>query len=248
MKQKVKELSDQIKDFFKQIKGIPKQFKEWKKKRKLRYIPVDQDQDLLLSPMKKKDEIISKPAPKAEGKIRTDFDEAFMIIIFGDKGVGKSTFLQNYARNVFSQDSKAPSLGVDFYAKYLIVDKKRYKLQIWHFEDKLRFKVQFLTYAKGAEAGVFLFDITNYDTLAHLDDWLKIVSSILEEGEHFPIIVVGNKLDLNYKREVSPEVGKRMARSRGTNGYIECSTKTGENVEKVFEVIIRFLLSKSIPV
>ena len=232
----------------KERKGFPTKIKKWKKKRKLRYIPVDLNQDLLLSPMKKKDEIISRRAFKAEGKVRTDFDEAFKIIIFGDEGVGKSSFLQKHARNVFSQESKAPSLGVDFYAKYLIVDKKRYKLQIWHFKDEVRFKVQFLTYAKGAEAGIFMFDITNYETLKHLDDWLKIINSILEEGEHFPIIVIGNKLDLNYKREVSPENGKRMARSRGTNGYIECSIKTDENIEKVFEVIIRFLLSKSIPV
>lgn len=222
------------------LRRTNKSLKNWRKKRRLKYIPLETSKDPLIPPISKKETEL-KPKIKRRD-VRTGFDDTFKIVIFGDAGVGKSTYLQNHATNIFSHDKKARALGIDFYTKSVIVDNKRYKLQIWHFKNIGRFKLLYNTYAKGARGGIYMYDISNYLSLKHLDNWLKTVKGDLKAGDHFPILMAGNKLDLTDTREVSEEVGKTMVRSRGVNGFIECSAKTGENVEKSFEAITRLLL------
>ncbi|MHA1318790.1 MAG: hypothetical protein ACTSQ1_03140 [Promethearchaeota archaeon] len=59
----------------------------------------------------------------------------------------------------------------------------------------------------------------------------------------FPIIVVGGKADLVESREVSSAEGIKIAKSRNVNGFIETSSKSGENVEKTFEALTRLMLN-----
>ena len=61
----------------------------------------------------------------------------------------------------------------------------------------------------------------------------------------FPIIVVGGKADLVNDREVSSEEGINIAKSRGVDGFIECSSKSGENVDITFEAITKLMLRHS---
>jgi small GTP-binding protein len=220
--------------------NMRKALKNRRKKRRLKYIPEEVSKDTVVSPISIKIIEVKKKTRKRD--IKTDFDDTFTIIIFGDAGVGISTFLQNHASSVFSNNEKAKTLGINFYSKSVIVDNKRYKLQIWHFKNINRFKLLFRTYAKGARGGIYMYDISNYLSLTHLDNWLKIVKEELKADTNFPVLIVGNKSDLTDNREVSPEVGKTMVRSRGVNGFIECSAQTGENIEKTFESITRMLI------
>lgn len=65
---------------------------------------------------------------------RGDFDQkidyVFKIVLIGDSAVGKSQLLARYARNEFSLDSKA-TIGVEFMARTLVIDRKTIKAQIW---------------------------------------------------------------------------------------------------------------------
>jgi GTPase SAR1 family protein len=55
---------------------------------------------------------------------------------------------------------------------------------------------------------------------------------------------VGNKSDLSETRKVPVDKAIKFAKSRGMNGYIECSFQTGKNVEKIFERLVRIILKK----
>lgn len=68
---------------------------------------------------------------------------------------------------------------------------------------------------------------------------------IKSEQETFPIIVIGNKADLEDKREVSSKKGINIVKSRVVDGFIECSSKTGENVEETFEALTELMLTNS---
>ncbi len=170
------------------------------------------------------------------------YDATFKIVIFGDAGCGKTTLTQRYLTNLFVSDSKM-TIGVDFEVKSLELDEKKVKLQIWDFGGEERFRFLLPTYVKGANGGLFMYDITNYSSLAHIDDWLVVIKKKIDSL--FPIVVVGGKADLADDREISSEEGIKIAQTRDADGFIECSSKTGENVEKSFQALTKLMLQKS---
>ncbi|MGB5912505.1 MAG: Rab family GTPase [Promethearchaeia archaeon] len=172
------------------------------------------------------------------------YDATFKIVIFGDAGCGKTTLTQRFLTNLFVSDSKM-TIGVDFEVKSLEVESKKVKLQIWDFGGEERFRFLLPTYVRGAKGGLFMYDITNYASIAHIDDWLTVIRKEIKVEDEFPIIVVGGKADLSSNREITPDEGIKIAQSRGTDGFIECSSKTGENVEETFEALTRLMINNS---
>ena len=170
------------------------------------------------------------------------YDATYKIVIFGDAGCGKTTLTQRYLTSLFKSDTTM-TIGVDFEVKSLEIDEKKVKLQIWDFGGEERFRFLLPTYVKGANGGLFMYDITNYSSLAHIDDWLTIIKK--ETGSLFPIVVAGGKGDLADQREVSAEEGINISKSRDVDAFIECSSKTGENVEETFETLTKLMLQRS---
>lgn len=63
-------------------------------------------------------------------ELKEKFDYLFKIIIIGDTGVGKSCLLNRYLENKFNALTKH-TVGVEFGMRYINVNQKRIKLQIW---------------------------------------------------------------------------------------------------------------------
>lgn len=168
------------------------------------------------------------------------YDAKLKIIIFGDRGSGSRTLVLRLLTNLFV--SELPEFEMDFELKSLSVDGKKVLVKIWNFGEDERKRFLLPTFARGSQGGLFLYDITNYTSLAHIDDWLSIIRKETRADNSFPILVVGCKADLVEDREVPTADGIKIAQSRNTNGFIETSSKTGENVEKAFEVLTRLML------
>ena len=79
-----------------------------------------------------------------------------------------------------------------------------------------------------------------------MDAWLSLArKEIKSEDTTFPIVVVGNKADLENMREITGETGINIAKSRGVEGFIECSAKTGKNVPELFDALARLMMKRS---
>ncbi len=167
------------------------------------------------------------------------------MVIFGDAGCGKTTMTHRFLTNLFKSDTKM-TIGVDFEVKSLEINGKKVKLQIWDFGGEERFRFLLPTYVRGANGALFMYDVTNYASLAHIDDWLLVVRKEIKlDQDTFPIIVVGGKADLIDDREVTGDEGINIAKSRSVDGFIECSSKTGENVEQTFNALTSIMMQRS---
>ena len=171
-----------------------------------------------------------------------DREGAFKLCIFGDGGVGKTTLVNRYLTKVFDEDIKM-TVGADFYVKDLEVDGKKVVIRIWDFGGEERFKVLLPSFAKGADGGIFMYDITRYTSVKNVDDWLSIFEKNVREKQiQIPIIMVGGKIDLQEKRSVETEDAVELSEKHNLQGYFECSSKTGDRVEDIFESITRKMM------
>ena len=135
------------------------------------------------------------------------------------------------------------TIGVDFKVKNLFVDGQKVKLQILDFGVEERFRFLLPTYVRGALGGIFVYDVTNYSSFAHIDNWLSIVRKEIRAEDKFPIVAVGIVPDEKRERQVSKEKGVKIAKSRKLKGFIECYLKTGKNIDKAFEGLARLILA-----
>ena len=169
----------------------------------------------------------------------------FKVCIFGAGGVGKTTLVQRYVTGHFRESTKM-TIGADILIKELEINNWKVKLQIWDFGGEARFRFFLPPYARGAFAGIFMFDITRYNSLLDFDEWMKIfLKGASFGGKQVPVLMVGGKLDLENRRTVSLEEASYFAQNRNVFKIMECSSKTGENVELIFEVITKEIMENS---
>ncbi len=169
----------------------------------------------------------------------SSFTSTFKIVLFGDSQTGKTTLAHRFLTNLF-KESISMTLGVDFLLKAIKLDGENVKLQIWDFAGEERFRFLFPSYIRGANGAIFMYDITNYGSLAHVDNWFEVLER--EVNYNLPLIFVGGKTDLIHLKEVSTKKAMEVAKSKGADGFIECSSKNGENVHKIFDLLTKLIL------
>lgn len=126
-------------------------------------------------------------------------------------------------------------MGVDIYTKSVIIKGITINLQIWDFVGEIKFRSLLSSYARGSFGGIFMYDITNLSSINNIDIWLDGFKEKLPEWRgKIPIIVVGGKSDLSDKRVVKIEDAVKISKNQIIYNYMECSSKTGENVEELF--------------
>ena len=161
----------------------------------------------------------------------SNFDYLLKYIIIGDPEIGKSTIMERYAHNTFHKDY-IPTIGVDFSNKIIDLNNKTYKIQIWDTSGQEKFGSITTTYYRGCACALVIYDITKRDSFNNVTTWIEKCKNYATEETL--IILVGNKSDLNDKRQVSTEEGEDLADKFGIL-FFEISTITGENVNNVFE-------------
>lgn len=161
-------------------------------------------------------------------------------VMLGCSGSGKSSIVRRYIMDDFINNMD-PSIGAAFDFKYLQTEHGVVKLDVWDTAGQERFNSIMPLYYKRCDIAVIVYDTTSHDTFMKAKTW---ITRIRRETEKEPMfILVGNKVDLG--NHVFIEEAKQYARENNMVFY-ECSAKTGQNVQDIFNVSCYEFISKSI--
>ncbi|MHA1294500.1 MAG: Rab family GTPase [Promethearchaeota archaeon] len=169
----------------------------------------------------------------------------FKLCIFGDGGVGKTTLVNKYLTGLFKPNTRI-TVGVDFHIKKLIIEDINVSLQIWDFAGEDRFRFLLPSYLRGASGGIFMYDITRMSSLKNINEWLDALKQE-QTGviKRIPLLLIGGKADLEEYRSIDSYYAISIAKEKNFHGFAECSAKTGENVELIFETITKIMLENA---
>ena len=172
---------------------------------------------------------------------KESYDLLFKLILVGDSCVGKSNILLKYLKNEFDPNSRA-TVGVEFGTKNIIIDNKKIKIQIWDTAGEERYRSITSAYYKGAKGAFIVYDITRKSTFDNIDKWISDLK--LNGDKNICIIILGNKSDLDDKREVSKEGGIKKSEMYKT-AFMETSALNGDNIEKAFDELIEQIIKNN---
>lgn len=127
------------------------------------------------------------------------------IIFIGDVSVGKTSIINVLMGQKFNNEYEA-SIGVDFFSKTIKYKGKTIKLQIWDSAGQEKFRSLIPNYIRGSSLVFIVYDISNRKSFNNLQSWIDFVNNI----ENSNIVILGNKIDLDNKREVTTEEGQNF--------------------------------------
>lgn len=163
----------------------------------------------------------------------------FKVILLGASGVGKTSIIKRYIDDTFEESLQKPSLGFDFLSKEIVREKKKVRLEIWDTAGQERFQAMAKMYYKDAHGVILDYDITDLESFDRMKEWLEEVEQ--NEKVLAKKIIVGTKSDIPEKRKISMFEAKKFATEKKLD-WLECSSKTGEGINILFDTLIDKLL------
>jgi Ras-related protein Rab-6A len=120
----------------------------------------------------------------------------------------------------------------------MYLEDRTVRLQLWDTAGQERFRSLIPSYIRDSSVAVVVYDISNAKSFQNTRKWIDDVRG--ERGNDVIIVLVGNKTDLNDKREVTTAQGEEEAKKNGLM-FIETSAKIGHNVKQLFRRIAQAL-------
>ncbi|KAM4038799.1 EF-hand calcium-binding domain-containing protein 4B [Anomaloglossus baeobatrachus] len=155
-------------------------------------------------------------------------DRMFKIVMVGNSSVGKTSFLRRFCEDSFYPGTSA-TVGIDYSVKTVTVENCQVALQLWDTAGQERYRSITKQFFRKADGVVVMYDITSKDTFTAVRQWLTSVEE--GAGENIPILMLGNKTDIEKEREVPCGLGEHLAKDCSLLFY-ECSASSGHNVKE----------------
>ena len=165
--------------------------------------------------------------------------EIIKIGCFGDSNVGKKDLVRKYIK-ADNDDFDLPNIGFEcFITKRILSDRKEYKIIFYDTAGQERYKALSSGSVRHCDGIIFMYDINKKRTFDLINEWFQDIYYI--KDENFPLILIGNKCDLDEKREVSEEEGFKAAEKYKTT-YFETIAKEGINVERSINELLNKII------
>ncbi|KAI8644002.1 ras family-domain-containing protein [Parasitella parasitica] len=161
----------------------------------------------------------------------------YKLVFLGEQSVGKTSLITRFMYDTFDSTYQA-TIGIDFLSKTMYLEDKTVRLQLWDTAGQERFRSLIPSYIRDSSVAVIVYDISNKDSFTQTSKWIDDVRA--ERGNEAIVVLVGNKTDLDDKRDVTTEEGEKKAKELKVM-FIETSAKGGHNVKMLFRKIAQAL-------
>ena len=172
------------------------------------------------------------------------YDEKIQIIMIGESGVGKTSLIKRYTNNIFNSNH-LETIGIEFYNREERINNQIIQIKIWDTAGQEIFHSLTKNFYRKADGIIIVYDITNKESFEKVQDWVKSVYDNSDNYKEIQMIIVGNKIDLEEKREVSKEEGLKIGKYFEID-FFEASAKNSEGVRNFMAKIIRDILSNKV--
>ncbi|KAJ0009574.1 hypothetical protein NQD34_001276 [Periophthalmus magnuspinnatus] len=162
------------------------------------------------------------------------------VIMVGSGGVGKSALTLQFMYDEFVEDYEPTK--ADSYRKKVVLDGEEVQIDILDTAGQEDYAAIRDNYFRSGEGFLLVFSITEHESFTATAEFREQILRVKEE-DLVPLLVVGNKSDLEERRQVSLEEASSRAQEWGVP-YVETSAKTRANVDKVFFDLMREVRKK----
>ena len=166
---------------------------------------------------------------------KKDSDLTIKLLLIGNAFVGKTLIVQKFIDNTFSKTTLS-TIGVDLQSKIIDINGKKVKYLIWDTAGEDRMKTMTYSYYRGCHAILIVYDVTDKKSFQNVTTWVECIDKFAKSN--VLRILVGNKTDLEDKRVISTEEGKKLAESNGLKFY-EISALKITGLYEMFEDIAK---------
>merc|ERR1712118_321531 len=129
----------------------------------------------------------------------------YKLVFLGDQSVGKTSIITRFMYDKFDNTYQA-TIGIDFLSKTMYLEDRTVRLQLWDTAGQERFRSLIPSYIRDSAVAVVVYDTTSKGSFASTRKWVEGVRA--ERGSDVIVVLVGNKTDLEDKRDVTQEEGE----------------------------------------
>ena len=126
-------------------------------------------------------------------------------------------------------------------AKNILVNNRNVRIQIWDTAGQEAFRSITRSYYKSSTCAFIVYDITEKKTFYDVTSWLQDCRDMCYKN--ILIYLIGNKSDLEDKRQVTEEEGRQFAEENNLV-FFETSALNGNNIEEIFTQSATELVNK----
>jgi Ras-related protein Rab-7A len=149
--------------------------------------------------------------------------------------------MRRFATGRFS-GLRRPTVGADFVSKKIEIDDTEVSLQVWDTAGQERFHQGSLgnSFYRGAHGALLVYDVNNASSIEQIAQWRDECLAHQEADVYFPLVVIGNKIDVREQKKPEDRVDQREILTwcrDNSYGHIETSAKDGLGVEAAMTAI-----------
>jgi len=163
------------------------------------------------------------------------------LVVLGSGGVGKSAISIQFVRNQFVKEYN-PTIE-ESYRKQVTIDGLTCMLDILDTAGQEEFGALRHQYMRQGQGFLLVYSVTDRSSFEEIQSFYNEVYRVKEDegptkNHKIPIIIVGNKADLESSRQVRAEEGSELSRKLSCQ-FIETSAKTRQGVEEAYFTVVR---------